>query len=470
MQRGVKFRAYPTDEQAHVLSQWIGCRRVIWNAKCSEEHYHRMFARKYCAIGTYAPIDKSYSQFKSEEMTPWLYDVPAEILKDAACSWAETYQRFIKGECGRPRLKKKSSRESVWLEKRLFQVTPEGELYLGTTRRKLGKLDFYAHRPWEAPKSVTITRDSGRWYISFSYDDGVPEQFVLTQEDHLTYLRYMSEADLAEMVVGLDRGIAIPVHSGAKIYDFTHREKARLAKEYRNRRRYQKRMAKQKIRSRRRQKTKSRLGRSFHKSANIRNDFAHKTSHDLTAKSGKSIFVFEDLKTKQMTAVPAAKPVHDATGKVISYAPNKAKAKAGLNRAILNVAWHKIEAYTIYKAVRSGKAWFKVSAFFTSQACAACDHTSEENRRSQNEFRCVSCGHTDNADANAAKVIAKQAIKLIQDPGTGLSKRGVLLAATEDVEPFIRHRGRKVRVQGAGKRQKRRSKADAPATAARHQA
>ncbi|RDB35051.1 MAG: transposase, partial [Spirobacillus cienkowskii] len=35
---GVKFRAYPTAEQAHTLSQWIGCARVIYNCKVSEDN------------------------------------------------------------------------------------------------------------------------------------------------------------------------------------------------------------------------------------------------------------------------------------------------------------------------------------------------------------------------------------------------------------------------------------------------
>ncbi len=43
-------------------------------------------------------------------------------------------------------------------------------------------------------------------------------------------------------------------------------------------------------------------------------------------------------------------------------------------------------------------------------------------------FQCENCGHTDNADHNAAELIKKRAIELILHPGTGLSKRGVLLA------------------------------------------
>ena len=42
------------------------------------------------------------------------------------------------------------------------------------------------------------------------------------------------------------------------------------------------------------------------------------------------------------------------------------------------------------------------------------------------EFLCLSCGHTDNADNNAARVIKKRAIKLVMDSGTELTEKGLL--------------------------------------------
>ena len=41
----------------------------------------------------------------------------------------------------------------------------------------------------------------------------------------------------------------------------------------------------------------------------------------------------------------------------------------------------------------------------TSQTCNRCTHVARENRESQAIFKCVSCGHLDNADVNAAKNI-----------------------------------------------------------------
>lgn len=84
MLTGIKLRANPTSHQKLILSQWMGCARSIWNAKVEEERYYRTYARKYCTIGTYAPIDQTTSQFKSKELSPWLSECPSQILRNSA--------------------------------------------------------------------------------------------------------------------------------------------------------------------------------------------------------------------------------------------------------------------------------------------------------------------------------------------------------------------------------------------------
>ena len=39
---------------------------------------------------------------------------------------------------------------------------------------------------------------------------------------------------------------------------------------------------------------------------------------------------------------------------------------------------------------------------YTSQECSRCHHISKNNRLSQEHFHCEKCGHTSNADLNAA--------------------------------------------------------------------
>ena len=160
------------------------------------------------------------------------------------------------------------------------------------------------------------------------------------------------------------------------------------------------------------------------------------------------VLIFEDLKTRNMTKKPKAKP--NAQG---GWDRNNAKAKAGLNKSILDRGWHKLEEFTKYKAYRAGKAFFKVPAHHTSQECADCGHIHPGNSKSQELFICDNCGHTDNADKSAAEVIKKRAIKLILDSGTELSKRGVLLDSGRGAK--VRRGKRNANSAVAKKRQKR---------------
>jgi hypothetical protein len=75
----------------------MGCARFIWNAKCDEYRYHSSYARKYCPIGTFAPVDQQYSHFKSDEISPWLSDCPSQILRNSASNWFDTFQDFKQG-------------------------------------------------------------------------------------------------------------------------------------------------------------------------------------------------------------------------------------------------------------------------------------------------------------------------------------------------------------------------------------
>ncbi len=69
--------------------------------------------------------------------------------------------------------------------------------------------------------------------------------------------------------------------------------------------------------------------------------------------------------------------------------------------------------YTEYKALRGGKLVVKVPFAYSSQECAACGSTHKDNWLTQAKFVCRRCGHTDNADHNAAVVIARRGVAKI---------------------------------------------------------
>ena len=427
MLQGIRLKANPTKSQKIVLSQWMGCSRFIWDAKCNEELYYSTFARKYYPIGTYAPIDQTTAQFKDKLLTPWLYKCPSQILRNSAVNWYQTYIKFIKGQCGKPKRKIKSDRGSIHLTRELFrfEVCADGvtRLWIGSKTNNIGYLSFKKHGQFSLPNSLYIKKERGNYFVSFCYENTKNNSLFKSEQAHLDYLKEASVDFLETHVVGIDRGVTIPVQAGENAYDFSMAQKKKKGNLACYIKRSQRQLARQKKGSHRRERTKHRLAKYHGKVANTRKDFLHKTSRSVVNSQAK-VIVFEDLKIANLTKKPKAKK--DEAGRFI---PNKAKAKSGLNKSILDKGWSQLEVFIKYKAAHQGKAVFKIPAPYTSQECADCGHTHPDNRKNQATFICGHCGHFDNADRNASLVIKKRAIRLILDTGTVLSDKGVLTSS-----------------------------------------
>jgi len=301
---GVKFRAYPTQGQKQTFSQWIGCARFIYNAKCDDDFYFRSFIKKNLALtGEQIPVDQTYSQYKTE-LTPFLADCPSQILRNSAVNWFNSYQRFFQGLGGRPKRKKKGHRDSVYLTNELFHFE-EDKLFIGTQNNSIGSLSFDAHRDFALPKSITISRKSNRWYVSFCYQDNL----FRSQDpiERIEQLKRQGQEALEQLSAGLDRGVVKPLQlSTGESFDFTSQQKATIARKSKQIKKNQRRLSRQQQGSKRRARTRSRIARDYEKIGNVRRDFAHKTSRKLVD-SDQEIFIAEALKLKNMTARPKAK-------------------------------------------------------------------------------------------------------------------------------------------------------------------
>lgn len=420
MQIGNKFRCYPTPEQASVLLGWIGCQRHIYNAKVSEDRYFRTFARKSLShAGQFAPIDQQCAQFKTD-ITPWLSKVPSVILRNGAVKWKQAYSRYFAKLGGRPVIQNPHGKQSAWLTSEVFEFvavtnTATGEithqLQVGTKKHPIGLLAFTSHRHYKIPASLHISISAGRWFVSFNYDDNIPEP---TNQEIVTWLMDFSEAELREKTIGLDRGVTVPLAgSDGQRFNFQKIQKQRLAQQEQQKKRWQRRMARRIKGSGRHHQAKQRVARHQSYAADVRSDLAHQSSATLVNDPRYHLFVFEALKVKNMTA--SAKGSQTAHGKNV-------RQKAGLNRSILASAWGQTKTYLQYKARRKGKLCVDVPPQYSSQECAACGHVNKDNRLTQSDFICQSCGNTDNADENASKVLAMRGVKLLLSGNVGSKK------------------------------------------------
>lgn len=169
------------------------------------------------------------------------------------------------------------------------------------------------------------------------------------------------------------------------------------------RKRHQKRMAKSRlIALREKRQFWASKGYQGHKAAaasvsakiaRVRADWQQKTSTTLVQQH--DVIGLENLKLVNMTA-----RAHGAG----------TTQKRGLNRVLNTSSLGTLREMIEYKAGLAAATVVAVNPAYTSQRCNACGHAAKENRKSQAAFLCVSCGHTANADINAACNIRDDAV------------------------------------------------------------
>jgi len=373
MSKSFKYRLRPTPEQQEKLGQWAGSCRFLYNRFLDQR------------IKTYQETGKSLSYVDQANQLPalkkelnWLTEPPSQALQQTLKDLEQAFKNFFRrikqgGEAaGFPRFKKKGFSDSFRLPQ-LKETAVLGEGKHGkVVLPKIGAVKFIKSREIEGRiRNITISRTCDNWYISFNCEI---EKEIAVNKGH---------------GIGIDRGIAHTITtSDGKFYDIPEKSleywEGRLIQA-------QRKLARQQKKSNNCKKQKQRIGKLHHKIAEIRNDFLHKVSTDIA--KNHSYIVLEELKTKNMTRT--AKGTIEKPGKNV-------KAKAGLNKAILMQGWHKFQTMLEYKTVWFGSFVDYVKPHYTSQKCSKCGNIAKENRKTQNTFKCQSCGYKENADINAA--------------------------------------------------------------------
>ena len=124
----------------------------------------------------------------------------------------------------------------------------------------------------------------------------------------------------------------------------------------------------------------------------------HKLSRAIV-NSAPAVIALEALKLPNMTR--SAKGTVEEPGVHV-------RAKAGLNRALLDASFGLLQQMIASKAEEAGIAVIAVDPHFSSQECSHCGHIAAESRRKR-RFACVRCGFRVHADVNAALVIRRRA-------------------------------------------------------------
>ena len=335
----------------------------------------QMFGQKTPAP-TFFTLGKDFTQLRRH--TAWLQALSFAVVRYTLKYQADAWELYFQGVRGRPKYRAKRGDDSFTIPQDV--KLRANHLYIP----KIGWLVLRGKNPYPEgrPVRATVRRSCGKWYCSITSEVALP-----AQEDN-------------GLALGLDRNVRqVATSKGAIIPMFDTKNL-----EVRSRR-YQRMMARRVPGSNRREKARYLCAKTQQKLAQERKDWCHQVSR-VCADTAAEI-VLEDLNTRDMTKF--AKGTKEEPGTNVTV-------KAGLNREILGLGWGQLEQMIGYKA----HTLTKVPARYTSQTSHRCGNINKENRVSQAEFRCTACGHSGNADVNAALNILAL--------GTGASGRGGALA------------------------------------------
>jgi putative transposase len=241
----------------------------------------------------------------------------------------------------------------------------------------VGQVKVKWHRaiPDEAElKTAAVVRHGSRWEVCFSLE--LPQPAVAPRE-------------AAE--VGLDLGVAAFAALSTGELLPGPRAGRRASRKVR---RLQRKVSRRKRGSNRRRKAVAVLARAREREREVRRDHRQKLARTLVQRF--TFVAVEDLALRNMTR--SARGSVEAPGR-------KVRQKAGLNRSQLDQAWGSFLMALRCKAEEAGTVVVEVDPRNTSRTCPECGAVDPRSRRSQAEFVCTSCGHSDNADVNAAKNI-----------------------------------------------------------------
>lgn len=390
--RNIRYRLYPQSrDRAELLKQCLGATRFVWNHFLGENRTqmqaHRADASQPKPNISFFSLGKEFTQFRKR--IDWLRELPFAPIRYTLKYQADAWQQCFQSGKGFPQFKSKwYDQDSVSFPLAAFKLVGKS-LHLA----KIGQVVLSGSNPYPQgePRMVTITECSGKFYATVCYA-----------------LETLPKNENGK-VVGIDMNVGQFATSAGEI-----RHKPEVEKLAAKRRRLQRKLARRQgpNRSQGQQPSKryllvrSRYAKVSRQLVNRKDNWQHQESRRLA--NQYQYVVVEALNVKGMTK--------SAKGTVAQPGKN-VKAKSGLNRSILSTGWSGLKQKLKYKTTV-----IEVDPRWTSQQCNQCGYVDQENRKTQAGFACVACGHSGNADVNAAFNILALGIRAIGHGGR--SQRG----------------------------------------------
>lgn len=379
----------PTKEEATYFRQACGTSRLVWNWALAQWNRQYEAGLRPNAL----QLKKQFNALKYTEF-PWLEgihrDAHAQPFANLSRAWSRFFEDLKHGkEAKRPVFKKKGkSRDSFYvandklkIEERRVRLPVIGWVCIKESLRFGGKI-----------MGASVARDGSRWYLAIQVDVQVS---WLVKQDR----RQVTGVDMnvKEIVASDGQRFATPrpLHKARKKLVRLERAVSRKLEAQKERMGLSRKARIPKgtrlVASKNREKASRKLADQHRKIRCIRNDFTHKMTSRLSRES--QTLAIEDLSVQGMTA--SAKGTVEKPGR-------KVRQKAGLNRAILDVAFGEVRRQIEYKTAWYQSTLVVADRFFpSSKRCSCCGEVNQDLTLKDRTWTC-SCGATHDRDLNAS--------------------------------------------------------------------
>ena len=377
VQKGVRVRIYPDEEQKVLINKTLGCCRFVYNqtlADCKQLYEQtKRFPSQNERIKNLVPLKGVYN---------FLKEVDSTALQQSVRDFNFALDRFFKNRnhFSFPNFKSKHrGRQSyrTTCDKRRIYVLDNKHLKLP----KLGKVKTKCFDMPEVYKIFNITvekTNTGKYYASICIE-------TETQPLSKTGKQIGFDLGLIDLLIGSDG-----IRYERPKFDYLNKDK--LAEE-------QRKLSKMRTKLERvnanldecknYQKQKRKVAKLHEHVANCAKDFNHKLSRRLVEEY--DFLAFENLNIEGM------------------------KRNHKLAYSISDVRWSQLVNFIKYKCQWYGKEFRQVDRFYaSSKICSECGayHKDIVNSLSVREWTCPDCGTHHDRDVNAAKNILIQALSV----------------------------------------------------------
>ncbi|SWB65034.1 Gifsy-1 prophage GlpA [Klebsiella pneumoniae] len=382
------------------MRRFAGACRFVFNRTLALQNENHEAGNKYIP---YTKMTSWLIEWKSIPDTQWLKDAPSQPLQQSLKDLERGYKNFFQKRAAFPRFKKRGQNDA-------FRYPQGVKLDQTSNRISLPKLGWIRYRNSREVigevKNVTVSQSCGKWYVS------IQTEYEVADPVHKAASMVGLDAGVTKLATLSDGTVYQPVNS----FKASQRKLAMLQRQLSRKVKF----------SASWQKQKKKIQRLHSHIANIRRDYLHKVTSEIS--KNHAMIVIEDLKVSNMSK--SAKGTAERHGRNV-------RAKSGLNRSILDQGWYEMRRQLEYKQFWRGGQVLAIPPAYTSQRCACCGHTAKENRQTQSKFVCQVCGYTENADINGARNILAAGHAVLACGGMVQSGRPLKQEPTEVSQALI---------------------------------